>query len=223
MDWADDITYAVHDVDDFFRAGFVPLHLLARPSADLSELFNRVNRRRTKDEEQPLAEDDLEPAARATIRLFPLSEPFEGTATDHARLSGFVGGLIGSLIGATHISDDGLVVEPAAKLQVALLKELTPQYVIEDLSLETQRHGQRSIVRDLFKIYMGALEARDVWIFPPRSRQEAEELARRGAERNEMAWVVVDAIANMTESQAVRMHRRLTGMDLGPHVDLSLM
>ena len=29
MDWADDLTYAVHDVDDFFRAGLVPLDRLA--------------------------------------------------------------------------------------------------------------------------------------------------------------------------------------------------
>src|SRR6185437_9586804 len=29
MDWADDITYSVHDLEDFFRAGRMPLHLLA--------------------------------------------------------------------------------------------------------------------------------------------------------------------------------------------------
>jgi dGTPase len=29
MDWADDISYAVHDVDDFFRAGQIPLHRIS--------------------------------------------------------------------------------------------------------------------------------------------------------------------------------------------------
>ncbi|HEV3321462.1 MAG TPA: hypothetical protein VG147_04640 [Solirubrobacteraceae bacterium] len=34
MEWADDLTYAVHDVDDFFRAGLVPLHRLSEEGDD---------------------------------------------------------------------------------------------------------------------------------------------------------------------------------------------
>ena len=29
MDWADDVTYVVHDLEDFYRVGLVPLDLLA--------------------------------------------------------------------------------------------------------------------------------------------------------------------------------------------------
>lgn len=39
MDWADDLTYAVHDLDDFFRAGLIPLHRLGDPrSPEFEEL-----------------------------------------------------------------------------------------------------------------------------------------------------------------------------------------
>lgn len=31
MDWADDLTYAIHDVEDCYRAGLIPLHLLRPP------------------------------------------------------------------------------------------------------------------------------------------------------------------------------------------------
>jgi hypothetical protein len=29
MDWADDITYAIHDMVDFYCAALIPLHVLA--------------------------------------------------------------------------------------------------------------------------------------------------------------------------------------------------
>jgi dGTPase len=50
MDWADDMTYSVHDVEDFFRAGLIPIHLLK--SYDLGSGKEPRNRQRSDREER---------------------------------------------------------------------------------------------------------------------------------------------------------------------------
>jgi dGTPase len=40
MDWADDITYAIYDMIDFYCAGLIPLHLLASEQGDGGEWAN---------------------------------------------------------------------------------------------------------------------------------------------------------------------------------------
>lgn len=39
MDWADDISYAVHDLEDFYRAGRIPLHRIASAFANIPKPF----------------------------------------------------------------------------------------------------------------------------------------------------------------------------------------
>src|SRR5262249_7337669 len=50
MDWADDITYSVHDLEDFYRAARLPLHLLAqRDPRERNMFFQNVFERRKHD------------------------------------------------------------------------------------------------------------------------------------------------------------------------------
>jgi len=54
MDWADDITYAVHDVVDFYCAGQIPLERFAAKDANELDLFySEVFGRNTEHDEDP--------------------------------------------------------------------------------------------------------------------------------------------------------------------------
>jgi dGTPase len=97
MDWADDLTYAVHDVDDFFRAGLVPLdRLRGQYDAELKYLTRRLTEIKYEDPDVfPKYEiDELVEAARQIISLFGPGEPYSHTTAARAGLREFGAKLI---------------------------------------------------------------------------------------------------------------------------------
>jgi dGTPase len=170
MDWADDITYSVHDLEDFFRAGRIPLHLLGRAdSPEQKAFFDNVFERRFDDV-------DFEPKERIKnvftqlLTIFPLTAAYNGSALHRSALRYFTGFLIGRYINAARIenltSEPELVIDEALQVEVKMLKELTWTYVIEGSSLAAQQHGQKKIVAELYKIYFGsALDSKNWAIF----------------------------------------------------------
>jgi dGTPase len=220
MDWADDITYSVHDIEDFYRARRIPLHLLGDPpyTSEREMFFENVFERRKFDDDfaRPYHKDLTERFTNV-ILTFPLDDVYIGTAAQRASLRTFTSNLIGRYINGTalHISNNVCRVEinPVLRAEVAMLKELVWTYVIEAPALATQQYGQRSIIRKLFKILIDAAEKpAKRQIFPAYYRERLEDAGQNTAGVNRTC---VDLIASLTENQVINIYHRLAGVSLG--------
>jgi dGTPase len=215
MDWADDVTYAVHDLEDFYRAGLIPLDRLASNPSERSSFLADVFRRRKGTLE--FSEDQLEEAFSEAIDISPLFEPYRGTRRQGAALRVLSSNLISHYASAVSLAQPGangskVEIEDRARKQVTMLKELTWHYVINNPLLASQQFGQREVIRKLFEIYHSATRSADEWrLFPPDYQGDLQE-ARTDEDR---VRVVVDLIASMTEIQASETYRRLMGLSPG--------
>jgi dGTPase len=221
MDWADDITYSVHDLEDFFRAARMPLHLLAqRDPRERNTFFDNVFERRKNDNEFKCKEDLKEAFTDLLLATFPITGAYNGSSGHRSSLRNFIGKLIGRYSDAASIViEDGrmkLCINPDLRLEVTMLKELTWTYVIEAPSLASQQYGQKKVVSDLYEIYSKAAKSKaERAVFPAFYRERLETTK----DESEVKRIPLDLIASMTESQAVAIHRRLTGQSHSSGLD----
>jgi dGTPase len=219
MDWSDDVAYAVHDVDDFYRAGLIPLDRL-RNQADFEvDRFCRYAAPRLDRNT-----DEVNELLRSVVAASPIIEPYIGTDEQRQQLRTFTAELISKYVTAVNIANDQgehplLKVPPYLRAQVDVLKKLTWFYVIDNRSIKTQQHGQRMVVKNLFQIYLdaGVSEDADVRGILPESQKEQ---LRRAETKEEQVRIVADLISSMTEQQLMMTHRKLTGIELGSITDL---
>ena len=213
MDWADDVTYSVHDMEDFYRAGRIPMHVLAR-SGDNSErrrFFDDVYRRRGNDRNfypRPELEEVFGSLMAAYWRM---NEPYSGLRDQRSKLRYCTSNLIHRYITNVELdqASQSIKIDDEFRKEVAILKELTWTYVIEGPALAMQREGQKKIISVLFNAYTEASESPDKWsLFPPYYRYQLKQSASAGSRKR----VVIDLIAGMTEPQAVATYAQLMGL-----------
>lgn len=222
MDWADDVTYAVHDMDDFFRARLIPLERLTVGDSPERERFLIHLRSFAEGREPGEAGSDPEKLAATAVALFsggPVSDidfPFSGRTGERTGLRELGSQLIGTYISAPQLRDgkDETVefeIDDAIVEQVLVLKQLTWFYVINRPSLAVIQRGQRQIVKTLFGMYSKAVAEGDFHMLPP-LYAERIEIAPGDAARER---VIIDLIASMTEASAAEIYRERTGVSGG--------
>jgi dGTPase len=223
MDWADDITYAVHDLEDFYRAGLLPLERL-REAAERKRFLDEVFERwRLRAEPPRVSRSQAEHIAAELLGEAPFDEPFLGTRRQRATLRSWTAGLIGRSIDAATLGSSlakPVEVDTRIRENIEILKQLTWHYVILNPALATQQAGQRRIIKELFAVYTAAANSgQSSWerkLVPAGFAEELQRIdtlldGREGACRR----LAADIIVGMTEQQAIETHHRLTGIESG--------
>lgn len=218
MDWADDVAYSVHDVEDGVYSGRIAMRVFKDPTErdELAELAARhysslpVDTLRAAAEELPTlpAVADLVAAAPAGREEFALDT--------HAAIKRMTSELVGRFATAAVAHTrakhgDGPLTRYNASLEVpdqvaaevAVLKSLALRYVMNDRARRTVQAGQREMLAELVSaVADGAPSTLD------RLYGQAWEQASDDAGR---LRVVVDQIAALTDDQAIAWHRYHVG------------
>ncbi|WP_237317163.1 deoxyguanosinetriphosphate triphosphohydrolase [Streptomyces sp. JJ36] len=210
MDWADDVAYSVHDVEDGLHAGHLdPNLLLAEP--ERRDVFALAAARYA-----PGA--PLEELAAALDRLLDQEwwpHGYDGTAPAQARLKDATSQLIGRFClaaeGATRAAYGSgrltryaaeLVVPHGIRLECAVLKAVADRYVMQRPDQARLRAEQRELLREL----ADALAARAPDGLDPQYRAL---YAAAGGDAERLR-VLIDQIASLTDASARALHARLT-------------
>ena len=224
MDWADDIAYSVHDLEDFHRCGMLPWHriLADEPSEQIILRSVASWHHKPPDAEVRLREafeglkDFLEPFHPLLI------EPYQGTREQRQQLRTLTSQLIGRYMKAVRLKEPGT--EPTANAcldinaeeadEVLILKQITRDYITTNPSLIAQQKGQERIIKDLFGLIVADATGKD---------QAPAYLPMRLADQWDAetppARFAADCIASLTEAEVVGLHARLLGLRGGSVLD----
>jgi dGTPase len=207
MDWSDDVSYSVHDLEDALVAGQIEVSQFDR---DLPLLHSVM----IGDYGVDASEAE---AAEALSRLQELScwpTHFDGTHRSLARLKDFASQLIGRFIlsaeletrkvhGENKLSRYGadLEVPFEQRIEVGLLKSVTGLYLINAPIAQERYRKQRIVISELVEMVLAAAPESLDGIFLADWQSATTDAAR--------LRVVIDQIASLTDPGAYALHARL--------------
>lgn len=223
MDYADDLTYAIHDLDDFYRVGLVPLdQLISKNNASERNQFKEYI-----EDEKGISEDYTEDFFTKRLRKIAdpeIDKPFDGSDGSIAAINKLTSALIERYLGVDRPDDVYLSVDSGELVMerpgsfdkdITILKQLTFYYVINDNRLMSQQHGQREIIENLFEIFIEQVDTDSEYgnIIPSPYRERLDNLST--ADNMNQERIIVDVITSLTEQQAVQLYQRLSGHSPG--------
>ena len=225
MDWADDVAYSVHDMEDGFHAGLITFKNLKSPTER-----SAVSRTAATYCDDGVSEAELTEVLEALLALDIWPASYDGGPDTAAALKNLTSELIGRFCVAaqeatvacagltpssttspsSHTSPTGhsltryaadLVVPRRQRLECALLKGITAHYVMTRAGVLAAQARERELLTELaYAIERGAPQTLDPLLRPSWAAAGTAAARRR---------VVIDQVASLTDTSAIAWHHRL--------------
>ncbi len=210
MDWADDVAYSVHDLEDGLHAGLVTLDKLRDP-AEQQAVASLTLTSYCKPGSATLAE--LIDVFAGLLALDCWPPDFDGTLASSAAVKYLTSDLIGRLCGAAEQAtvtpgrlplaryEADLVVPKQQRLECALLKGVTAYYVMSRSGVVAAQARERELIRELAEAILAGAPGTLDQVFRPEFDAAVDDAAR--------LRVVIDQVASLTDTSAIAWHQRL--------------
>jgi dGTPase len=213
MDWADDVAYSVHDVEDGIHGGYIQLGSLRDSNVERALLCADVAEAYSTESATDLA------AVLDELLSDPVFAPLYAYDGSHRSLvalkqvtSVLTGRFVAAAVRATRAAAGpgrlqryaaDLIVPRRTRAECALLKGLALRYVMRRPGADQRYARQREVLVELVGALVerggAALDA----VFAPMWRAAPDDAAR--------LRVVIDQVASLTDPAAVDWHGRLVG------------
>ena len=231
MDTADDIAYAIHDLEDVHRVGVLQPGAVAaeltawqrRPEGAIESLRQQLHRK-----DGWIADDEAFAVAvekvRAELVDGLLAAPFDGSLEAEAKVAAFSAAWTKRLVDSIQVTDQPAVrsghvlLAPEQWHEVQVLKLIQNRFVLTRPDLALHQRGQGRLLASLVEALLAWLTDPDeIERLPSRIRDLVElaeaELPEGTPDRIGRARgrAVIDYVAALTDSQAVGLMDALSG------------
>lgn len=210
MDWADDVAYSVHDVEDGIHGGYISLGILLADPDERAALCADVAAVYSPEPPDALAPVLDELLADPVVAVLADYDGTHGALVALKRFTSVVTGrFIAAATDATRERAGGgtlrryaadLIVPRRTRAQCALLKGMALRYVMRRRGMEPWYARQREILTELVEVLADRAPDGLDPVFAPMWRAAGDDAAR--------LRVVVDQVASLTDPAAVAWHRQ---------------